>query len=151
MPNISDIKKFNFPSFKEWYDKQDVNLQIGEYTVRIIGNKKDDNFTQYSAYLYVGDYMTREDCYDKVVFENSKKSQIEEWYASITKSLNEKFVKTINDMYLTDTEVLEWIATDKESEWFGPIYICPHCGFEMLQTSKFCGECGKKLKRPKNN
>jgi hypothetical protein len=151
MSNNFDIKKFNFPSFEEWYKKRDVMLSIGEYTVRILGSEKDNGITQFSAYLYVGDYMTSDDRCSRVVFEDFKKSQIKEWYDSMTKMLNEKFVNIIMDRYLTDTEVLEWVATDKENEWFGPIYVCPYCGFEMIQTTRFCGECGKKLKRPKNN
>jgi len=36
--------------------------------------------------------------------------------------------------------------THVKDEWYGEVYVCDQCGFEMIGTENFCPNCGADMK-----
>lgn len=39
--------------------------------------------------------------------------------------------------------------THVKDEWYGEVYICDQCGFEMIGTENFCPNCGADMREDK--
>ena len=104
---MKTVKKFNFPSFEEWYDNEcEWEQQIGSYICEVgyCGGRMDDNYNEVERDYRVFIYPINNYYYGKILisyyeWDIKNENELKKWYEDSIKEANIKWEEYILKNY----------------------------------------------------